>query len=85
MNNENQARSRIEKIIFKCIKVADEETQQRISEASESGVAEKNFTIRENMAFALLVVFHERPAFFLLGVLCLFFIWPTLLILNSLG
>lgn len=85
MKTQQQTKSRIEEIIFHVMKISDEDVQQRIVEAVSAGVADKDFTFKQTMAYALLTVFHQNPAFFLLGVMCLTFILPTLILIKIFG
>lgn len=85
MKTQQQTKSRIEEIVFHVMKISDEKVQQRIIKAVPVGVADRDFTLKQAMAHALLTVFHQNPAFFLLGVMCLTFILPTLILIKIFG
>jgi len=80
-----QAKSRIQEIIFGFFKIEDKDIRNRILAATETGYAESDFTFKQMMAHALLTVFYESPGFFLLGCFCLTFILPTIILINIFG
>jgi|GEM_PF-6162798 len=73
---------RIQKWIFAICKIESAADRQKISEAIGDPGANTNFPFRQSLAYALITVYYESPARFMLFVLCVIFLLPFFVLLQ---